>query len=53
MTRDHTHTPSLSHRPRFGLLLALLTAAAFGTSGAFARSLIDAGWTRPPRSPPA
>lgn len=45
MTRDHTHTPSLSHRPRFGLLLALLTAAAFGTSGAFARSLIDAGWT--------
>jgi drug/metabolite transporter (DMT)-like permease len=45
LTRDHTHTPSLSHRPRFGLLLALLTAAAFGTSGAFARSLIDAGWT--------
>ncbi|WP_395729636.1 EamA family transporter [Nakamurella sp.] len=33
------------HRPRFGLLLALLTAAAFGTSGAFARSLIDAGWS--------
>lgn len=45
MTRDHTHTPSRPHRPRFGLLLALLTAAAFGTSGAFARSLIDAGWT--------
>jgi drug/metabolite transporter (DMT)-like permease len=50
MTRDHTNTPSrlgrsARSRPRFGLLLALLTAAAFGTSGAFARSLIDAGWS--------
>ena len=45
MTRDHTYTTSVPRRPRFGLLLALLTAAAFGTSGAFARSLIDAGWT--------
>ncbi len=45
MTHDHAHTPSLTRRARFGLLLALLTAAAFGTSGAFARSLIDAGWT--------
>jgi drug/metabolite transporter (DMT)-like permease len=45
MTRDHTHTPSLRRRSRVGLLLALLTAAAFGTSGAFARSLIDAGWS--------
>ncbi len=43
MTR--THTPTRPARPRFGLLLALLTAAAFGTSGAFARSLIDAGWS--------
>ncbi len=45
MTRDHTQPMGAPHRPRFGLLLALLTAAAFGTSGAFARSLIDAGWS--------
>src|SRR6478736_958003 len=45
MTRDHTHTPTMPRRSRIGLLLALLTAAAFGTSGAFARSLIDAGWS--------
>lgn len=30
---------------RSGLLLALTSAAAFGTSGAFARGLIQAGWT--------
>jgi drug/metabolite transporter (DMT)-like permease len=29
----------------FGLALALLSAATFGTSGTFARALIDAGWT--------
>lgn len=45
MTHDHTQSPSAPRRARFGLLLALLTAAAFGTSGAFARSLIDAGWS--------
>ena len=28
-----------------GLALALLSAASFSTSGSFARSLIDAGWT--------
>ena len=28
-----------------GLLLALISAAAFGTSGVVARSLLDAGWT--------
>ena len=28
-----------------GLLLALFSAAAFGTSGAFATSLVQAGWT--------
>ncbi len=28
-----------------GLVLALLTAAAFSTSGSFARSLTDAGWS--------
>jgi drug/metabolite transporter (DMT)-like permease len=31
--------------PRAGLGLALLSAAAFSTSGALARSLIDAGWS--------
>lgn len=30
---------------RLGLVLALLSAATFGTSGIFARSLLDAGWT--------
>jgi drug/metabolite transporter (DMT)-like permease len=29
----------------FGLALALLSAATFGTSGTFARSLIDSGWS--------
>jgi drug/metabolite transporter (DMT)-like permease len=28
-----------------GLILALLSAATFGTSGSFARSLIEAGWS--------
>lgn len=30
---------------RSGLGLGLVSAAAFGTSGAFAKSLLDAGWT--------
>lgn len=30
---------------RLGLMLAVLSAATFGTSGIFARSLLDAGWT--------
>src|SRR3712207_5400486 len=30
---------------RAGLSAALLSAAAFGTSGAFATSLIDSGWS--------
>jgi drug/metabolite transporter (DMT)-like permease len=29
----------------FGLVIALVSAAAFGTSGTFATSLLDAGWT--------
>lgn len=32
-------------RVQVGLALALLTALCFGTSGALARGLIDAGWT--------
>lgn len=28
-----------------GLALALVSAAAFGTSGSFAASLLDAGWS--------
>ena len=31
--------------PAAGLTLALLSAAAFGTSGTFARSLLDIGWS--------
>ena len=33
------------HRGGLGLALALLSAATFGTSGSFAASLIEAGWT--------
>jgi drug/metabolite transporter (DMT)-like permease len=36
--------PSTSPQ-RLGLLFAILSAATFGTSGTFATSLIDAGWT--------
>jgi len=35
----------ISTNGRYGLGLALLSAATFGTSGSFAASLIDAGWT--------
>ena len=34
-----------SHRARLGLVLALATAVCFGSSGALARGLIDAGWS--------
>lgn len=39
--------PSTQHRGSggLGLTLALLSAATFGTSGSFAASLIEAGWT--------
>ncbi len=33
------------HRPALGLLVALVSAAAFATSGAFAKSLLVAGWS--------
>jgi drug/metabolite transporter (DMT)-like permease len=36
---------SPSRRLKTGLALALLSSATFGTSGSFARSLINAGWT--------
>jgi drug/metabolite transporter (DMT)-like permease len=36
---------SARRTPGAGLVLALLTAATFGTSGSFARSLTDAGWS--------
>lgn len=38
-------TVSAAARIRTGLILALITAVCFGTSGALARGLIDAGWT--------
>src|SRR6478735_10514770 len=34
-----------ANRARAGLALALLSAATFGTSGTFARALIDVGWS--------
>ena len=34
-----------ANRARAGFALALLSAATFGTSGTFARALIDAGWS--------
>lgn len=36
---------AVQHRLGSGLLAALLAAAAFGTSGPFAKALIEAGWT--------
>lgn len=36
---------SLQQRARLGLPLALLSAAAFGTSGAFAKALFTGGWS--------
>ena len=43
-TGSMTMTPA-RQRGGSGLLLALVSAVAFGTSGAVARSLLDAGWT--------
>src|SRR4051812_18342844 len=36
---------SAPHHRRAGIGFALLSAATFSTSGSFARSLLDAGWT--------
>jgi drug/metabolite transporter (DMT)-like permease len=36
---------TVNHRLGTGLALALASAAAFGTSGTFATSLLDVGWT--------
>lgn len=36
--------PSAAH-PQLGLLLALVSAAAFGTSGTLAKPLLEAGWS--------
>src|SRR5260221_14754840 len=38
-------TASRSRLGGIGLALAVLSAATFGTSGTFASSLIDAGWS--------
>ncbi|MEO6205082.1 MAG: EamA family transporter, partial [Mycobacteriales bacterium] len=35
----------MQRRGGTGVGLALVSAAAFGTSGSFASSLLDAGWT--------
>lgn len=32
-------------KPAAGLTLALASAAAFGVSGGFAKSLLDSGWS--------
>lgn len=37
--------PKPSHASRDGLLIALLSAAAFGSSGVFAAALIESGWS--------
>ncbi|WP_229051752.1 DMT family transporter [Aeromicrobium sp. Leaf350] len=39
------HGPTASPRLAAGLLLALVSATAFGTSGALARGLIESGWS--------
>ncbi|WP_104090915.1 DMT family transporter [Arthrobacter sp. GMC3] len=38
-------TPALSRKASPALLLAFVSAAAFGLSGSFAKSLFDAGWS--------
>jgi drug/metabolite transporter (DMT)-like permease len=43
--RDAARTGRAGHAAQAGLGLALLSAASFATSGSFARSLIDAGWS--------
>jgi drug/metabolite transporter (DMT)-like permease len=40
-----TTTPSTVDHFRFGLLLAVVSAFAFGSSGPFAKSLMEAGWS--------
>jgi len=48
MTASHARMRSSrpgESRPGAGLGLALLSAASFGTSGSFARSLVSAGWS--------
>lgn len=37
--------PPVPRTPDLGLLAAVVSAAAFGTSGAFAKALLQAGWT--------
>ncbi|MTB88755.1 EamA family transporter [Aeromicrobium senzhongii] len=44
MRPDAPDTTALRHTPT-GLLLALTSALAFGTSGTLARGLMDAGWS--------
>src|SRR3546814_16976470 len=38
-------TPTIPHVRRSGLALGLGSAAAFATSGPFAKSLLDTGWS--------
>jgi drug/metabolite transporter (DMT)-like permease len=45
LTHDTTRRPLLQTRLGAGLVLALVSAASFGMSGALARGLIDAGWS--------
>ena len=46
MTPDDEGAVVLAHRAGpVGLLLAVLSAAAFGTAGVFASGLLDAGWS--------
>ncbi len=42
--RTPAHTPAPAH-PGTGMLVALLSAATFATSGPFAKSLLTTGWT--------
>ncbi|HWI44400.1 MAG TPA: DMT family transporter [Nocardioides sp.] len=45
LANDSDAAASSSSRPRGGLGLALTSATAFGLSGAFARPLLEAGWS--------
>ncbi|TIC84041.1 DMT family transporter [Nocardioides sp. GY 10127] len=45
MTHDSATVRRPASQVRSGLVLALVSSAAFGLSGALARGLLDAGWT--------
>lgn len=44
-TTAPTHNPTVPRSAGLGIWVALLSAATFGSSGSFGKSLLEAGWT--------